>query len=92
MNAKIQTENSRFVERMESNNKSLSETLTKHFREENEKLRAELSNKLEGEVTKFQKAMDKLRSDIAIEILSVSNSMEGVCVCVCVSVKNWMIC
>ena len=49
------------------------------LREENEKLRAELSRKLEGEVTKFQKAMDKLRSDIAIEILSVSNSMEGVC-------------
>jgi hypothetical protein len=37
-----------------------------------------LSIKLEGEVTKFQKAMDKLRSDTAIEILSVSNSMEGV--------------
>jgi uncharacterized protein (UPF0210 family) len=53
--------------------------LTKHFREENEKLRAEMSSKLEGEVAKFQKAMDKLRSDSAIEILSVSNSMEGVC-------------
>jgi hypothetical protein len=53
--------------------------LTKQFREENEKLRAELSSKLEGEATKFQKAMDKLRSDTAIEILNVSNSMEGVC-------------
>jgi hypothetical protein len=29
-------------------------------------------------VTKFQKSIDKLRSDTAIEILSVSNSMEGV--------------
>jgi len=38
-----------------------------------------LSSKLEGEVTKFKKAVDKLRSDTAIEILSVSNSMEGVC-------------
>jgi hypothetical protein len=67
------------VEQIESNNKRLSETLTKKFREENEKLRAEFSSKLEGEVTKFQKGMDKLRSDTAIEILSVSNSMEGVC-------------
>ena len=72
-------ENSRFVEQIESNNKRLSETLTKQFREENEKLRAELSSKLEGEVTKFQKATDKLRSDTVIETLSVSNSMEGVC-------------
>ena len=38
-----------------------------------------MSSKLEGEVTKFKKAVDKLRSDTAIEILSVSNSMEGVC-------------
>jgi hypothetical protein len=30
-------------------------------------------------VTEFQKDMDKLRSDTAIELLSVSNSMEGVC-------------
>jgi len=36
-------------------------------------------------VTNFQKAMDKLPSDTAIEILSVINCMEGVCV------KNWMI-
>jgi hypothetical protein len=67
------------VEQIESNNKRLSETMTKQFREENEKLRAELSSKLEGEVTKFQKAIDKLRSFTAIEILSVSNSMEGRC-------------
>jgi hypothetical protein len=79
LNAKIQAENSRLVEQIESNNKRLSETLTKQFREDNEKLRAELSCKLEGEVTKFQKAMDKLRSGTAIEILSVSNSMESVC-------------
>ena len=79
LNAKIQAENSRLVEQIESNNRRLSETLTKQFREENEKLRAELSSKLEREVTKFQKSMDKLRSDTAIEILSVSNSMEGVC-------------
>ena len=46
--------------------------MTKQFREENEKLWAELSSKLEGEVTKFRKAMDKLRSDTAIEIISVS--------------------
>jgi hypothetical protein len=38
-----------------------------------------LKSKLEGEVTKFQKAMGKLRSDTAIEILSVSNSTEVVC-------------
>jgi hypothetical protein len=79
LNDKIQAENSRLVEQIESNNKRLSETLTKQFREENDKLRAELSSKLEREVTKFQKAMDKLRSDTAIEILSVSNSVEGVC-------------
>jgi len=72
LNAKIQAENSRLVEQIESNNKRLSETLTKQFREENENVRAELSNKLEEEVTKFQKAMDKLRSDTAIEILSVT--------------------
>jgi ElaB/YqjD/DUF883 family membrane-anchored ribosome-binding protein len=53
--------------------------LTKQFREENEKLRAKFSSKLEWKVTKFQKTMDKLRSDTAIEMLSVSNSMEGVC-------------
>ena len=79
LNAKIQAENVRLVEQIESNNKRLSEALTKQFRQENEKLRAELASKLEGEVTKFQDAMDKLRSDTAIEILSVSNSMEGVC-------------
>jgi len=66
-------------------NKRLSDTLTKQFRKESEKLRAELSIKLKGEATKFQKTMDKLRSDSAIEIQSVTNSMEGVCV------KNWMI-
>jgi len=38
-----------------------------------------LSSKLEGEVIKFQKAMDKLHSDTHIEILSVSTSTEGVC-------------
>ena len=38
-----------------------------------------MSSKLEGEVTKFHKAMDKLRSDTATEIISVSNSMEAVC-------------
>jgi len=38
-----------------------------------------LQSKLEGEVKKFQKAMDKLRSNTAIEIFCVSNSMEGVC-------------
>ena len=70
LNAKIQA--SQLVEQRESNNKGLSETLTKQFREENEKLRAELLSKLEGEVTKFRKAMDKLRSDTAIEIISVS--------------------
>jgi hypothetical protein len=64
---------------MKSNNKRLSYTLTKQFRQENEKLRAELLSKLEGEVTKFQKAMDKLHSDTAIEIMCVSNSIEGVC-------------
>jgi hypothetical protein len=53
--------------------------LTKQFREENEKLRAEFSSTLEGKVTKLKKAMDKLCSDTAIEILSVSNSMEDVC-------------
>jgi hypothetical protein len=36
-------------------------------------------NKLEREVTKFQEAIDILPSDTAIGILSVSNSMEGVC-------------
>ena len=79
------------VEQTDSNNKRLSETLIKQFIEENKKLRAELSSKLEGEVTKFQKAVGNLHSDTSIEILSVSNSMEGVCVCVCVCVKNWMI-
>jgi len=37
LNAKIQAENSRLVEQIENNNKRLSVTLTKHFREENEK-------------------------------------------------------
>jgi len=67
------------VEQIESNNKRFSETLTKQLREENEKLRAELSNKLEREVTKFQEAIANLRSDTAIEILSVRTSMEDVC-------------
>ena len=40
---------------------------------------AVLSSKFEREVTKFQKAMDKQRSVTAILILSVSNSMEGLC-------------
>jgi len=79
LNAKIQTENSRLVEHIKSNNRRLSENLTKQFREENEKLRAELSSRLEREVTKFQKSLDKLLSDTAIEILSVGNSMDGVC-------------
>jgi hypothetical protein len=78
LNAKIQAEIFRLVEQIESNNKRLSETLPKQFREENERLNVEFSSKLEREVTKFQKVMEKLRSDTAIEILSVSNSMEGV--------------
>jgi hypothetical protein len=51
-----------------------------------------LSSKLDGEVIKFQEAMNKLCSDTAIEILSVSNSMEGVCVCVCVceNLDDWL--
>jgi len=53
LNAKIQAENSRLVEHRESDKKRFSETLTKQFREENEKLRAELSSKLEWEVIKF---------------------------------------
>lgn len=53
--------------------------MTKQFREENKKLRAEFSSKLEVKVSKFQKAMDKRCSDTAIEILGVSNSMDGVC-------------
>jgi hypothetical protein len=67
------------VEQAESDNKRLSETLTKQLRRENEKLNTKLTSKLEGEVTKLQKAMDKLRSDTAIKTLSVINSMEGVC-------------
>jgi len=39
-----------------------------------------LSSKLEEEVTKFQKDVGNLHSDTAIEIQSVSNSMESVCV------------
>jgi len=35
LNAKVQAENSRVVEQTESNNKRLSETLIKQFREEN---------------------------------------------------------
>jgi hypothetical protein len=76
---KIHNDNRRLVEQIESNNVRLSLTLTKQFREENEKLRTELSSKLEREVTKFQKDMDKLHSNTAIELLSVSSSMEGVC-------------
>ena len=72
------------VEQAESDNKRLSETLIKQLRRENEKLNTKLRSKLEAEVTKLQKAMDKLRSDTAIKTLSVINSMEGVCV------RNWM--
>jgi hypothetical protein len=64
---------------MENNNVKLSETLTKQFKDETEKLRAELSNKLTREVTQVQKDMDKLRSDTTIELLSVSNGLEDVC-------------
>jgi hypothetical protein len=53
--------------------------LRKQSGEENGKLRAELSRKLEGEVTKFQKATDKLHSDTDFEILSVSYRTESVC-------------
>jgi hypothetical protein len=38
-----------------------------------------LSSKLEGEMTRFQKSMDKLGSNTAIQMASVSNSMGGVC-------------
>jgi hypothetical protein len=59
--------------------------LTKHFREENGKL-GQNGRKLGGEVTKFQKALDKLRSDTVIEMLSVSNSVE----CVCQKLDDWL--
>jgi len=36
LNAKLQAENTRLIEQIESNNKRFSETLTKHFRDENE--------------------------------------------------------
>ena len=55
------------VEQVESDNKRLSETLTKQLRREYEKLNTKLTSKLEGEVTKFQKAMDKLRSELLLK-------------------------
>ena len=36
LNAKLQAENTRLIEQIESNNKRFSETLTKHCRDENE--------------------------------------------------------
>jgi hypothetical protein len=78
LQTKIHNDNSRLIEQME-NNVKLSETLTNKFKDENEKLRAELSTKLTGEVTQFQKDLEKLWSDTTIELLSVSNSMEGAC-------------
>jgi SMC interacting uncharacterized protein involved in chromosome segregation len=78
LNTKIQGEVSKLVKQIESNNIRLSETLTKQFREENEKARVEASGKLEGEMTKVQKTMEKMRSETAIEILSVSHSIESV--------------
>jgi hypothetical protein len=59
LNTKIQGEVSKLVKQIESNNIRLSETLTKQFREENEKVRVEVAGKLEGEVTKFQKPWRK---------------------------------
>jgi len=67
------------VEQVESDNKRLSETLTKQLRRENEKLNTKLTSKLEGEVTKFQKAMDKLRSDTAIKTLSLGAHWQLFC-------------
>lgn len=76
--SKIQAENSRWVKEIERNNKILSENLSKQFRK-NEKIRSEFSSKLEVEVTKFQKDLDKLPCDTATGVLSVRNSMENVC-------------
>jgi hypothetical protein len=66
LNTKIQGEVSKLVKQIESNNIRLSETSTKQFREENEKVRVEVAGKLEGEVTKFQTTMEKMRSETAI--------------------------
>ena len=79
LNAKIQADNPCLIEEIECENKRFSEALRKHSREENEKLRTELSRMLEGKVTKFQIAMDKLHSNTDIEILSVSYRTESVC-------------
>jgi hypothetical protein len=67
------------VEEVESDNKRLSENLTKQVRRENEKLNSKLTSKLKGEVTKFQKAMDKLRSDTAIETLRLGAHSQLFC-------------
>ena len=79
LNAKLEAENLRLAAQIESTNKRLSETLTKQFKEEIDKLRGELSCKLEADVTKVQGNMDKLRKDTAVEIVSVRQGMEGMC-------------
>jgi hypothetical protein len=76
LNVKIEAGHSQLVKLIESSNKTLSDTLTRKIKKANEKLRSEWDNKLEGEVTKIQKDMDKMRSDTTIEILSVSNSVD----------------
>jgi hypothetical protein len=55
----------------------LSEELSNKLRKEGDNLRAELTNKLAGEVKILRDDMGKIRADTATEILSVGNCIDN---------------
>jgi hypothetical protein len=64
--------------KMEVANKSLSDSLTKQFSDENEILRKEHSSELKAEILTVTDTLNQLRNDTNLEISSLSHSMEAV--------------
>ena len=87
--ARMRSENTKLVEgikavademstKIEIANKNLSGSLTKQFREENNSLKWEFSSKLKSEILNLTEAMNQLRKDTDLQVISLSHNMETV--------------
>ena len=89
LNSRIESENTKLSDsikavseemsnKIEIANRNLSDMLTKQFREENAKLKEELSCKLKSEVLSLTEVINQLRRDTDLEVISLNHSMETV--------------
>jgi hypothetical protein len=64
--------------KIEVANKKLSDSLTKQFREEHASLKKEISSEQKSEIASLTEAIDPLRKDTDIEVISLSHSVDTV--------------